>query len=171
MLSWGTRRCLIELEKLGRRVRKLLEHKRIKLAINGSRFEFEARIDDHYFTNHLTLLEHIEKELLPICDACRSYKFTIRFYSDYSSVPKVIEMILKFRPINACSNVFLKVFAFDYPPVPKALPIDAITNWVNQSCDYNKINQQAKKERILKILINAKISNVSGMQERLKEVN
>ena len=111
----------------------------IKHAINGAKFEFKAQIcNNNYFrdfTDNSMLLAHLEKELLPICNACRSYKFEIRFLSDYSSATNVIATILQFGPIDRCSKVLFDLYSHHFQT---EMPVMSIVNWLNHSrfdCD------------------------------------
>ena len=58
----------------------------LKKALNGSKLiTFIVGINDKcpsMFSNHLKLLNHIQEELMPICDSSHGYKFTIHFNSD-----------------------------------------------------------------------------------------
>ena len=144
----------------------------IKRAIAGAKFEFGGIIAMHLddFSDHTMLLTHLQKELLPICDACRSYKFKIFFYSDQHSATDVIATILQFGPIDVCQNVFfdLSILLSEIP-----LPVDAIVNWLNRSGNFKAINvnEQIEKERILEIQIDYYIPNILAMLNGLKKVN
>ena len=92
--------------------------KSFKQALNGSKLQFLCNISyptpysEPDFTDHSMLLEHIGKELLPICNACRSYKFYIKFYWNYGTAKNVIAGILQFVGIDLSSDVQFS-FYFD----------------------------------------------------------
>ena len=81
----------------------------LKKALNGSKLiTFIVGINDKcpsMFSNHLKLLNHIQEELMPICDPSHGYKFTIHFNSDKNIGANVIHQILQITPIQHCSNV------------------------------------------------------------------
>ena len=137
----------------------------LKPALKGAKFEFG---DPEYYS---MLPSHLEKDLLPICDNCRSYKFQILFW-DHSSANKFISTVLQFGQIDCSSSVLFHFTIFDGFPVE--LPIDVVANWLNRSRNSNAINpnRQMENERILAIEIDGLSNgNVSEMQNSLKEVN
>ena len=147
----------------------------LKHALKGAKLKFRSDIsycsDD--FNNHSMLLTHIEKELLPIANACRSYKFNIDFvsYHSASEAANTIASILQFGPIVGCSNAsFNLILDKNFATV---LPMDAIIGWLNRSRTYDPINAngQAIKERILEIKFDKSIHNVSETLNGLKNVN
>ena len=147
----------------------------INHAINGAKFEFQGQICNnnsfHDFTDNSMLLAHLEKELLPICNACRSYKFEIFFWSDYSSTTNVIATILQFGPIDGCSEVLFDLYS--NPHFQTEMPVMSIVNWLNHSRSSDTINNngQVKKERILEIDSRAYITNLLALVNGLKKVN
>ena len=146
----------------------------IKHAINGAEFEFKGRIYNnnslHDFTDNSMLLAHLEEELLPICNACRSYLFEIDFLSDHSSATNVIATILQFGPIDRCSKVLFNLRSLD---LPTELPVMSIVNWLNRNQNSDTVNAywQVKKERILEIDSQAYIPNLLALVNGLKKVN
>ena len=86
-------------------IQKILQP--IKQAIIGAKFEFRWIVSSFldYFTDDLMLFTHLENELLPICDACRGYKFKIDFPSDYSAATNFFSKILQSGTIAGSSNV------------------------------------------------------------------
>ena len=148
----------------------------IKHAINGAKFEFIGQIYNndsfHYFTDNSMLLAHLEDELLPISNACRSYEFDIYFLSDYShSTSNIIATILQFGQIDGCSNIlFHLISAQDFHQIE--IPVMSIANWLNRSSDTINNNGQVKKERILVIDSRAAyITNLLALVNGLKKVN
>ena len=144
----------------------------LKQEINGAKLEFLGFISDPFddsFDKSI-LFKHIEDELLPICNACRSYNFDIEFWSFYGPRKEVIEKFLQYCPITTCSNVLLRFHIYDQWLTE--LPVDAIANWLHRSRNYDIINAKFdEKEQILEIQIDGYISNVSAMLSCLKKVN
>ena len=146
----------------------------IKHAINGAKFEFMGQINNnnsfHDFTDNSMLLAHLEKELLPICNACRSYKFVIS-WPDNSAITNVIATILQFGPIDGCSEVLFNLYS---RYLPTELPVVSIVNWLNRGPNSDMVNAywQVKKERILEIDSNrAYIPNLLALVNGVKKVN
>ena len=140
----------------------------LRQELNGAKLEFLGFIFDNSFDNSI-LFKHIEEELFPICNACRSYNFDIVLWNYYAPRKEVIEKFLQFCP--TCSNVLLRFHIYDERPTE--LPVDATVNWLHRSRNYDTINAKFEKgkERILKIQIDGYISNVSAMLSCLKKVN
>ena len=149
----------------------------IKHAINGAEFEFRGVVSNTRrssrlsgFTDNSVLLAHLEKELLPICNACRSYKFAIS-WPDNSAITNVIATILQFGPIDGCSEVLFNLYS---RYLPTELPIVSIVNWLNCGPNSDMVNAywQVKKERILEIDSNrAYIPNLLALVNGVKKVN
>ena len=76
----------------------------LKTALKGAEFCFDY---PDYDSMLLTRLTHFGKEILPICDNCRSYRFKIYVYRD-SSADKLISTILQFAQID--SNVLFEFY-------------------------------------------------------------
>ena len=76
----------------------------LKTALKGAEFCFDY---PDYDSMLLTRLTHFGKEILPICDNCRSYRFKIYVYRD-SSADKLISTILQFGQID--SNVLFEFY-------------------------------------------------------------
>ena len=146
-------------------------------ALKGAKLEFRGDVSVRFcdFSDNSLLLTHIEKELLPIANACRTYtyKFKIAFDVDYSVATNMIAKVLQFGPISGCFDVSLNLFP--YKNFATVLPVDAISNWLNRSRTYGAIsaNRQAIEERILEIKFNESIPihNVSETLNGLKKVN
>ena len=123
----------------------------IKHAINDAKFEFIGQIYNNNsfrdFTDNSMLLTHLEEEMIPICNACRSYKFEINFLSDHSSATNVIATILQFGPIDGCSKILFD-FRSQYLPTEIEIPVMSIVNWLNRGPTSDMINTNEKsKER------------------------
>ena len=152
--------------------------KSFKQALNGSKLQFLCNINyptpysEPDFTDHSMLLEHIGKELLQICNACRSYKFEISFYWNYGTAKNVIAGILQFVEIDLCSDVQFS-FCFDNGdgPAGEELPIEVIGNWLNRTLDESS-SGQGHKGRFLDIECqwNNKFENVEEMIDHLEKV-
>ena len=145
----------------------------IKQAINGVEFEFRGDVSS------ASTLAHLEKELLPICNACRSYMFAIswpRNYTDTSAVQNTIKTILQFGPIDGCSEVLFNLCSkssqYLYQYLPTEIPVMSIVNWLNRGPNSDTINanEQVKKERIFEIN-SPSIPNLLALVNGLKKVN
>ena len=140
----------------------------LKPALKGAHFYFE---DVCYNPMHLT---HLEQELLPICDSCRAYRFTITFWSlPTSSVKELISTFLQFVQIDCCSNVLLK-FTFHIGANDLIeLPVDVVANWLNRRRS-NAINADGQMQNERNLLIETTgffLGNISEMIDCLKKVN
>ena len=79
----------------------------LKPALKGAKFDFTD-------TGYNSMLHtHLEQELLPICDNCRSYRFEINLCGHSSSAKELISKFLQFDQINCCSNVLFHVCISD----------------------------------------------------------
>ena len=139
----------------------------LKTLLIGAEFEFSFEKQSSQ-SNYTKLLDHIEKELLPICNACCSYKFDIRFNSDMNNLTTLIASILHLEPVIRCSNVQFDCkispgLRWNYGGVQ--LPVAPILSWL-----LNADSIQKRKERILKISAEARILNFEDMIDRLKKV-
>ena len=154
----------------------------IKHAINGAEFEFRGNVSSIIrsgrlsgFTDNSMLLAHLEEELLPICNACRSYMFDIGCLrvTDTSAVTNTITTILQFGPIYGCSKVLFYLRSIFAVFSPTEIPVMSIANWLNcgPNSDTINTNEQVKNERILKIVSRANISNLFALVNFLKKVN
>ena len=136
----------------------------LKSLLIGTEFEFSfgVRLSE---STYFKLLDHIKKELLPICNACCSYKFDINFNYNKDGVTTLIDSILHLEPVIRCSNVQFdcKMRAKWYGGMQ--LPVAQILIWL-----LNPDSIQMKKERILKISPESRISNFGDMIDRLKKV-
>ena len=110
----------------------------------------DVRIDQNYqsnFCDHSQFLDHLGREVLPICDSSRGYKFDISFGSDKSAGANVASSILQMDAIQRSSNLEVNFYALSTQQLQ--LPIEEISNWLNRKCD-DKINELSE-ERILRI--------------------
>ena len=139
----------------------------LKSVLKGAKFDFTDTGDNSM------LLTHLEQELLPICDNCRSYRFEINLCG-HTSAKKFIRTVLQFGQIDCCSNVsFIFNSWIDYYDLLFELPVDVVTNWLNRSRNSNAIDAkvQIENERILTIKIYLFIGNVSEVLNCLKKVD
>ena len=118
----------------------------LKPALKGAQFEFG---DPEHCS---MLLSHLGKDLLPICDDCRSYQFHTDFV-DHSLANKFISTVLQFDQIHCCSNVLFRFIIYENFLIK--LPVDVIANWLNRSRNSNAKGQM-ENERILSIEISGK---------------
>ena len=149
--------------------------KPIKQAINGSKFEFRGdvrgRFDQDVADNSI-LLAHLEKELLQICNACRSYMFDIIWpinYTDTSAITNTITTILQFGPIDSCSEVLFNLYQY----LSTEVPVMSIVNWLNRGPNSDTINTngQVMEERVLQIKsTHNDIPNLLALVNGLKKV-
>ena len=137
----------------------------LKPALKGAKFEFG---DPEYDT---MLPSHLPKDLLPICDDCRSYTFRTEFWH-YSSANEFISTVLQFDQIDCCSNVLFHFIFYDDFLIK--LPVNVIANWLNRSRNFNA-KRQMENERILSIEISGigkvYLGNIPEMLKCLKKVN
>ena len=124
-----------------------------------------------HFSDHSKLLDHLQNELLPICDSSRAYEFDILFYSDENAGRDVIASILKQQTILRCSNVAIKLSLANWP---LQLPIEPISNWLHRKCDGINENERSAfsaftEERFLQIHFD-KFQNATELCDYLKTV-
>lgn len=134
---------------------------------------FHAGISQHhssYFANHSTLIDYLRACLNTICNSARGYKFLICFWSDeveICAIATVISSILQMPPVKRCENVAIEI------PLPRqvqrALPVEAISNWLEKSSDEMQINDRKPKEKFLKIRADG-IQNYRELIDCLKMV-
>ena len=141
------------------------------MALKGSKLVFIGGVDQYAqyeFSNHSQLLHHIGNELLPICDYCREYEFSVAFWSDNSAraARKIISSLLQMDPIKRSSNITFTLF---HVYQETELPIDEIENWLIYSSQGKEANLQKQKEKFLQIQME-NIQNNTEMNDRLKEV-
>ena len=126
-----------------------LKQKHLKDVLNGSNIHFIGSIEQtgcNHFTDHSHLLHHIQKELLPISEFSRGYKFDISFNSDFNSGTNLIVSLLQMIQSSHCSALEIRLNGLSNRAMH--LPIQAILNWLNRRP--NAINEM-KKERLLRI--------------------
>ena len=102
------------------------------MALNDSIVNFHAQIfhnDSSCFNGRAQLLNHIQNELLPICD---SYKFEIQFCSDEDGGANVIASLLNVFPIQRSLNVEITIKS-SCSGLQMQLPVESISSWLNQN--------------------------------------
>ena len=135
----------------------------IKKALIGAECEF-------FWCEDNILLNHIAKDLIPMCNNSCSYMFHIEAYSGVfydpakSKLSNIICTILqKLAPITCCSKVGFNLVTGDEESfIQTQLPVEIISNWFNRVIDGQK--------QKLKIEIDIGISNLSEMVEHSKKV-
>ena len=142
----------------------------LKKALNGSNsIKFVGRInenDQSGFSNHLQLLNHVQEELLPICDSTYKYHFQIQFQtqSDESASANVIRRILQMHPVDRCSNV--EISLCQLKEQSNKLPIKAVSKFFDRKCI--KFDGDSIYLRITYIW--QKIRNVRAICDHFKKV-
>ena len=133
----------------------------IKKALIGAKCEF-------FWCEDNILLNHIAKDLIPICNNSCSYMFHIEdnwwALCNSAELSNVFHTILqKLAPITCCSKVgFNLVTSDDESCIQTQLPVEIISNWLNRVIDGQK--------QKLKIEMTIGISNLSEMVEHIKKV-
>ena len=143
----------------------------IKKALNYAKLmiTFIGEIDENdpnVFSNHLQFLNHIQEELLPICDSSFGYKFVIHFNSDKIAGANVIRQLLQMHPIDRCSNVEITLYGLEKQP--NQLPLEAISNFLHRTRKCGRIRQDSN-EIFLRINL-ANIQNAYATCEHFKKV-
>ena len=122
--------------------------------------------DQSQFHNHTELLDHLHKQVLPICDTSSVYNFHVDFQSDNDAAGNVISQILQMPSINRCQKVL-----FHYANEASIqLPVEVISNWLNCSEIGSTEPGQSKEERFLAMNDRIKIQNAVEMCDHLKMV-
>lgn len=120
--------------------------------------------DPDDFNNQLSLLDYIQNRLLAFCDSSRGYEFEISD-SDANAITNVIESILLMPPIRRCSVLKIRIHRGE----ENQLPMEAISDWLEESVDEMQINARTPKEKYLEIRLNG-IQNAKELLEHLKMV-
>ena len=149
----------------------------LKKALNDSNLiQFEAICDQNdqtrtHFGNHSQILNHLQKELLPICEFSRGYSFTIWFYSapEMNAGTNVIASLIQMPSIDhdRCLNLEIELGGFTGQIMQ--LPVEEISNWLTRKCDGIDENKKANG-RFLQIYSSFNFQNVREMFENLKKV-
>lgn len=157
---------------------KLFELKllQLKSALNESiSLVFDSVIsnnDQGVFNNQAQLSEYIHHQLTPICYSSRCYKFRIHLMSYESSATEVIASLLQIPEIKRCSMLGIELIHWGEQ---NQLPIETISNWLEQSVDGMEMENSIQKhrERSLTITIDGirAIENVQEMLNHMKMVS
>ena len=125
--------------------------------------------DQTQFHNHSQLLDHLRKQLLPICDSSPCYWFHMDFQSDNDASVNVLGQILQLPSINRCQKVYFHYFNETFIQ----LPVEDISNWLNCNSN-NEIGctrtGQSEKKRLLGMNNRIRIQNAVEMCDHLKTV-
>ena len=128
-----------------------------KALIDSNVVNFIGQISqDHncFFSDHLQLLNHIRKELLPIFASSRCYNFCICSYNDYNLASNVsfganvISSIIQMDSIDSCSKIEIRIYGRGRYPMQ--LPIEPISKWLTRK---RNVIRKHSKERFLRIFI------------------
>ena len=141
---------------------RLMVLETIKKALIGAKCEFLWH--ESYYIDDNILLNHIEKDLIPICNFGCSYMFHIDatwLYHNSAKLSNIICTILqKLTPITCCSKVEFTLKNNEDEIIQVQLPVEIISNWFNRVIDGQK--------QKLKIEMTIGISNLSEMVEHIK---
>ena len=119
-----------------------------------------------HFKNHSEFLKYFRSRLLPICRSSSNYLFNIRFVSGEDAITNMVESILQMSEINCCSSVEIEI---DKRTGQKALPAEAISDWLEKIASGVKVHEKVTKEKYLKIKMFG-IRNTREIHDHLKEV-
>lgn len=145
----------------------------LKKALNNSKLiSFNGIIkenDQNCFSDHCQLLEHLQNELLPICDSSRGYAFNVTFCSDKNYIRYVFTQILSYQAIDSCSTLEIGLFAIANLPIPIQLPIEDISKWLHRKC--NGMNKtEASNDRFFCIRL-GNMENIRELCDHMKEAS
>lgn len=126
---------------------------------------FIDRENSSDFSDHLTFLNYLRDELLPICRSSRRHKLIIGFNSDENSAANLITSILELS--QQCSDLTIGLGGLNQPT---ELPVVAISDWLAGKSDRSvKIGAQKPESKLLQIV--SSISNSQEMWEHQLEVS
>lgn len=125
---------------------------------------FIDRENSSDFSDHLTFLNYLRDELLPIFKSSRRHKFIIGFNSDENSAANLITSILELS--QQCSHLTIGLGLNQ----PTELPVVAISDWLAGKSDRSvEIGAQKPESKLLQIV--SSISNAQEMWEHQLEVS
>ena len=136
--------------------------------------------DGSCFSDSSKLLNHVQNEVIPICNSSRGYRIEISYFESMNDCPNVIASILQMNPFIRCSHleiIFHRYFHTDtygelstwssqHAVEPPQLPIERISNWLHRKSE--TINENSKK-RFLRINL-SKTQNALELLAHLQEV-
>lgn len=149
---------------------KLLPLKSALVDSNVVKFYAIISGNRNHFSDHSQFLEFVQTRLLSNCGSSRSYKFEIYFKSDEQLATSAIASLLKMNEIKRSSRIKIEIEMFHRGD--KHLPVEEISNWLENPSDGMENIAQIKKERFLEVDfdISCTIQNAREMVDHLKEV-
>ena len=151
----------------------------LKAVLGGSHVSFGGTIDQEHpdcFRDPTHLLTFLRNQFLPLFGTFRRYDFRFSFGPLFEweadataedSVTNFISHTLELPQIIHSSGVVIYAFSNNQlypPPVQIRLPIDAISNWLNQ-----KPNGK-QQDRLLQINLPCRIQNARELCDHMKKV-
>ena len=120
------------------------------------------------FRNHSQLLDHLHKQVLPVCDSSSVYNFFLDVQSDNDRTADFIAQILQMHPITRCQEFYL----YYTNETSIQLPVEVISNWLHRNSDEIGCTKtgQSKEKRFLVIFNRIEILNAAEMCDRMKTV-
>lgn len=128
--------------------------------------------DGSCFSDSSKLLNHVQNEVIPICNSSRGYRIEISYFeSEMNDCPNVIASILQMNPFIRCSHLEIILHRYFHTDTygdvePPQLPIERISNWLHGKSE--TINENSKK-RFLRINL-SNTQNALELLAHLKEV-
>lgn len=117
--------------------------KQLKSALNDSDMFLYLRIEENertQFNSSFQFLQHLQNELLPICDSSLSYHFRIDFDKATNVGGNEIASILQMYQLNYCSKISISgVWRW----TRNGWPIEVISNFLHRNCA--DINEKPKE--------------------------
>ena len=132
--------------------------------------------NDSLFAEYSHLLEHFQNELLPICESFRGYKLVIEYsmfcYRSYD-VPRcdtgLLASILELPQIKRSAQFKIDLCC-ECDEEQTELPVEQISDWLNQKSDETERNGGDQHNRFLQIRLQ-RIFNIFEMWDQLKKVS
>ena len=132
--------------------------------------------NDSLFAEYSHLLEHFQNELLSICESFRGYKLVIEYsmfcYRSYD-VPRcdtgLLASILELPQIKRSAQFKIDLCC-ECDEEQTELPVEQISDWLNQKSDETERNGGDQHKRFLQIRLQ-RIFNIFEMWDQLKKVS
>ena len=139
---------------------------------DSNRIDFRCEIDKEdptQFTDYSALLEHI-RQIVSICDSSRGYSFVVWDYDVGSEAfANLIVSILE-MPEIARSSLVTMLPTFGIPTTLIELPVEAISNWLNQ--ERHSMNQNQRQRHFnLSLFCPVHYAQIQKMCDFLKQVS
>lgn len=130
--------------------------------------------NDSLFAEYFHLLEHFQNELLPICESFRGYKLVIEYSMYcYRDVPRcdtgLLASILELPQIKRSAQFKIDLCC-ECDEEQTELPVEQISDWLNQKSDETERNGGDQHKRFLQIRLQ-RIFNIFEMWDQLKKVS